>query len=76
LLDLTQKKLDIRCKNKTGERKIHTFPIARNPLSKKNMIPRKENNTPNPVKPNPISDHKIILLCSIRGFYRKPNQKL
>lgn len=32
-----------------------TFPIASRPLSKKNMIPRNEKNTPNPVKPSPIS---------------------
>jgi len=29
--------------------------MARRPLSKKKMIPRKENNIPNPVSPSPIS---------------------
>lgn len=33
-----------------------TFPIASNPLSKKNIIPRNEKKTPNPVNPIPISD--------------------
>jgi len=32
-----------------------TFPMARNPLSKKKTIPKNEKNMPNPVKPNPIS---------------------
>lgn len=32
-----------------------TFPIARSALSKNRIIPKKRKNTPNPVKPIPIS---------------------
>jgi hypothetical protein len=31
------------------------FPMASNPLSKTKTIPKNEKNTPNPVRPNPIS---------------------
>lgn len=39
-----------------------TFPIARSALSKNSIIPKKRKNTPNPVKPIPISvkQKKII----------------
>lgn len=36
-----------------------TFPMARRPLSKNNIIPRNEKNIPNPVSPNPISVSEI-----------------
>jgi hypothetical protein len=35
-----------------------TLPIAISPLSKKKTIPRKEKNTPKPVRPSPISDEE------------------
>ena len=45
----------IQLKEKIKKRKL-TLPIARSPLSKKKTIPRKEKNTPKPVRPSPISD--------------------
>lgn len=38
------------------EKRKFTLPIAISPLSKKKTIPRKEKNTPKPVRPSPISD--------------------
>ena len=48
------------------ERRKFTLPIAISPLSKKKTIPRKEKNTPKPVRPSPISDedkmHVLLII--------------
>jgi hypothetical protein len=40
---------------------ILTFPIASNPLSKKNIIPRNKKAIPKPASPTPISERRKII---------------
>lgn len=47
---------------KARKERFLTFPMARNPLSKKRKIPINVNRTPNPVNPSPISVSYIIYL--------------
>ena len=37
-----------------------TFPMAKRPLSKRRMTPRKRKVTPNPAKPTPISGKRSL----------------
>ena len=62
----------LKSSNEKVEAKIEstkfTLPIAISPLSKKKTIPRKEKNTPKPVRPSPISDEdKMHVLLIIDG---------
>ena len=44
-----------------------TFPMARSPLSKSSMTPRKRKATPNPARPTPISA-KVENLVESQGI--------